>query len=641
MLKHMRAGAKSKVVNLILFGPLLLAMAALAMVGGQSNLRDAIRGDSVFSIGRDSVSFTVFDRLVQNTIQQNRQKQAEAYRAGLPRQLLQQEVNMRVLSLARKDAGLQIDDATAAKQIKELLAPLVEKGVSEKEAFERLLYSNNASEAQFVATVKDEMATQVLLKTVASGITPPAPLVADVLKFGNEYRRGSYIRLTPANAGDVKAPDDDGLKAYYGTVKGDYALPEYRTLSVVIVDKEALGDSIKVSDDKLRQYYEDNAAEFSTPESRAYEQAVFSDEAAATAAYNAAKAGKSLNDAAGGKGSYIKSGTYTKDKMAPELAKAVFGAKAGDVLPPVKSALGWHVVHVEKITPGTSKPFESVKDAIEKEMTQDSVAEALYKFANTVDDELAAGKDVSAVAKDNHLHETVLERIDAHGIGADGKKPAATLPVYDKLVKNGFSLPKGAASQLIETPDNGFAIVAVKQVYPSEQQPFEKLRDKLRARWVADHQLKALGAKAEKALAALKQGKSIDSVAADLGISPQSTGFVKRGAPSSPVLDSALVNGLFSLGAPGEATSVADNNVITILSFAERKIEPVSGNEQKEADNIKAVLTRAMQQDMMEQFRLSLLSKYDVSINEKLIAEKYAPKNAGTAAAGNDLEDDQ
>jgi peptidyl-prolyl cis-trans isomerase C len=57
-------------------------------------------------------------------------------------------------------------------------------------------------------------------------------------------------------------------------------------------------------------------------------------------------------------------GYFTKDRMVPEFAEAAFGAKVGDVVGPIKSQFGFHVIKVEDRRTKPVPAFEQVKDRI-------------------------------------------------------------------------------------------------------------------------------------------------------------------------------------------------------------------------------------------------------------------------------------
>ena len=631
MLKQMREGAKSTVLKLILFGLLLFAMAGLALMDVQGVFRGGVHNDTIVSFGRDKMSAQTFERIVQSNLRQQHMKQSDAYRNGLPRQILKQEIDTRVFSMAADDTGIVADDVLAAKQVKDVIAPLAEKGATPEEALQRVEQAYGVSEGQLVATIKSQIATDELLKLVGSGVAVPQQMVSDALKFRNEYRRGEYFRLTAANLGDIKTPTDAELKSYYDSISSEYALPEYRTLSVIILDKKTLGDAVKVSEDRLKQYYDDNISDYKTIETRVISQVVAPDEASAKLIFAAAQKSKDLQTAskvAGkDKGNYIKPATFTEKEIAAELSKTAFSGKSGEIMAPIQSPLGWHVLYIEKVNPAVTKPLASVKADIEKELSQDKVSEALYQKANKIDDEIGGGKSVSEVAKENNIPETVLTKIDVHGLGPDGKKESSTLPIFDKLVQAGFGLKKGTASQLIETPDGAFAIVGAKDVTPSEQQPFDKVRTNVLARWTTSHELKSLSDKAEKIVERLKQGESFENVAAEFKQPVQTTGLIQRGEDSTKAhLESNLVASLFSLDKIGQAAAVAGDNSVAIIRLADRKIQAPAETAKKDNEQMTAIINRALRQDLLEQFRLSLMVKYNVVINDQLLNSMFAPK---------------
>ncbi len=614
MLKQMRQGAKSTVLKLLLFGLLLLAMAGLALMDVQGMFRSGATNGTVASIGRNKITAVEFDRLVQNTLREQRLKQSDAYRDGLPLQILQQEIDKRLFSMAAADLGLQADDALAAKQIKEILAPLVAQGVTAQEALQRLLTTYNLSENQLVAAVKGEIASQQLFTAVTSGAHAPQQLVNDMLRYRHEWRRGEYFTLTADNIEALKDFPDAELQSYYESVASEYALPETRTLSVIVLDKKALGDVVKISDDRLRAYYDENIQDYTTPETRIISQVVAEDEASARA----------------GKGTQIKPAPVTEAEMPVELSKPAFAGQAGQTLPPIQSPLGWHVLTIGKVTPGTVKSFDSVKAEIEKDLTQDKVSEALYERANKLDDEIAGGKTLAEVAKENNIPVTTLVKIDARGLDQDGKKPDTALPLFDKIVENGFSLKKGASSPLIETSDSAFVIVSAEEIFPSQQKPFNEVRGAILTRWKTNHQIKALSEKSAAILARLKKGDSFAKIAAEFNKPVQSTELLKRGTPAfkAGVTDS-MMTALFSIDTPGQTTSVSGDGSLTLLRLAERKMQPPAVASKEDTEAMTAVLNRALKQGLLEQYKMSLMNKYDVTINSDLLATMYAPKDDG------------
>lgn len=75
-----------------------------------------------------------------------------------------------------------------------------------------------------------------------------------------------------------------------------------------------------------------------------------------------------------------KLGFFDRTRMVPEFTEAAFAMKKGDVSKPVKSAFGYHVIHVLDRRAETKVPFDSVKTRL--------MAEAEVEFEKIKRDEI-------------------------------------------------------------------------------------------------------------------------------------------------------------------------------------------------------------------------------------------------------------
>jgi parvulin-like peptidyl-prolyl isomerase len=65
-------------------------------------------------------------------------------------------------------------------------------------------------------------------------------------------------------------------------------------------------------------------------------------------------------------------GEVTRGELLPDLDKAVFNAQSGAVLGPIETASGWHILKVEARLPSEVPAFESVKDRLRKDASEDA-----------------------------------------------------------------------------------------------------------------------------------------------------------------------------------------------------------------------------------------------------------------------------
>jgi peptidyl-prolyl cis-trans isomerase C len=80
-------------------------------------------------------------------------------------------------------------------------------------------------------------------------------------------------------------------------------------------------------------------------------------------------------------------GAFGRGQMVPEFENAVFNAKAGEVVPVVRTQFGYHIIQVQE---RNAKPLAEVREGLEKELTQAKVQEMLdnmKKAANATFDE--------------------------------------------------------------------------------------------------------------------------------------------------------------------------------------------------------------------------------------------------------------
>jgi len=65
-------------------------------------------------------------------------------------------------------------------------------------------------------------------------------------------------------------------------------------------------------------------------------------------------------------------GEVARGELLPDLDKAVFNANAGTVLGPIETKSGWHILKVEMRLPSEVPAFESVKERLRKDASEDA-----------------------------------------------------------------------------------------------------------------------------------------------------------------------------------------------------------------------------------------------------------------------------
>src|SRR5438128_1523580 len=65
-------------------------------------------------------------------------------------------------------------------------------------------------------------------------------------------------------------------------------------------------------------------------------------------------------------------GEVARGELLPDLDKSVFNSTSGAVIGPIESKSGWHIIKVEQRLPSEVPAFESVKEKLRKDATDDA-----------------------------------------------------------------------------------------------------------------------------------------------------------------------------------------------------------------------------------------------------------------------------
>lgn len=134
---------------------------------------------------------------------------------------------------------------------------------------------------------------------------------------------------------------------------------------------------IDVTDEEAKDYYDANKRQFEKGETVRAKHILVKEEEKCNEILTAIKKEeKTFEDAAkefstcpsGQKGGDL--GEFGKGQMVPEFEKAAFSAEVGQVVGPVQTSFGYHLIKVEKKNEASETPFEEVKASIKGRMLQ-------------------------------------------------------------------------------------------------------------------------------------------------------------------------------------------------------------------------------------------------------------------------------
>ena len=279
------------------------------------------------------------------------------------------------------------------------------------------------NETRYLAEQRRGWLRQQLTGTVGVEFAPPKAALEAFNRYQNETRSIEYILLGRAQAGDVADPSPEVLSKYFEERKILFRTPEVRKTTLLVLTPNELASIIEISDADLKQAYEARKARFGTPERRHVQQIVFPNAEEARDAYEKVSKGTAFAALAAERGlkeSDYDLGTLAQSAMVDRaIGDAAFGLKAGETSMPVEGRFGIALVHVVKIEPAQTQPFEQVADQIRKDVAQERAKNDVQTMHDKIEDERLSGVPIADAAKKFNLKIRTVE-VDRTGRTPDG-----------------------------------------------------------------------------------------------------------------------------------------------------------------------------------------------------------------------------
>ncbi len=205
----------------------------------------------------------------------------------------------------------------------------------------------------------------------------------------DEYRRQQEVsdfdviqlRYEP-HLVEVVMSEEDARSAFERTAD-EYHRDEQRLIRYLLVETAKLRRLLAVDEEELIAYYEDHRDEFLQDEQAnarhilirvapdATEEERAEAEVRAGGVATIARQGADFAELAaihsedpGSKDDGGDLGWFGRGRMVEEFEDAVFSAKPGEVIGPVKSQFGYHIIRVEAFRPEHQQPFEEVEEQV-------------------------------------------------------------------------------------------------------------------------------------------------------------------------------------------------------------------------------------------------------------------------------------
>ena len=388
-------------------GILALITLPFAFFGVDYYVNRGDRAQSVATVGGDKITQQEFDDLLRDQQQRMRQALGGNFNPAMLESpevrfaLLDQLVNQRLLEQRARADRFRVSD-TQLQQFIAGLPPFQEDGKFSADKYRQVLAAQNMSPLMFEQRVRGELVLSPLQDPIVNGSIAAQTSVQRYLAL-LEQKREVAVAVIPAEPFEksVKVTDAD-VKAFYDKNPTAFQTPEVAKIEYLVLDQDAIAAQVKVDPAELKQAYEGNAKQYTTNEERQASHILVAvkpdasdaDKAAArqkaTALLEKARArpdsfaelAKANSQDTGSAAQGGDLGSFARGAMVKPFEDAVFAAKIGDIVGPVQSDFGYHVIKVTGITPAHVQSFDEVKARIEADVRRQKAAQ---KFASAAD----------------------------------------------------------------------------------------------------------------------------------------------------------------------------------------------------------------------------------------------------------------
>lgn len=584
---------------------------------------------TVARVGDTEISEREFTNEFNRQLEQLRQRfggrldRETAIGLGLADQVLSRLVSRRLVALEAEELGIRIGDDLVRRVILEEQAFHDATGRFDRQRFEQVLFTNGLTEEGYVERLRNELSRGEVIDAVVAGAIAPAQLVQSIYRHRQEERIAEILYLPLTKIETVPEPDDQALATFYEENNERFERPELRRLTAIVLSPQEIAKDIPVPEERVREAYEARIGQFQVPERRRVAQLLFAADAEekARAAAERLSTGAAFDDVAeeatatGAEMTDI--GEVTRGDLFPAVVEeAAFGLEGPGTTEPVKSPLGWHILRVTEIVPGSTKPFEEVAPEIRQEIAVELAVEDLFELGNQVQDALAGGSSLEEVAESLNLPLLQVDAINRQGLAPDGSR-VSDIP-DGGFLNEAFSLPEGEESLLEETPEGGYYVLRVDEIMPPAVPPLDEIRDEVAMAWRGEKLTELAEQAAQNIAASISGGATFESIAAEMGLEHRtSSPFTRDTHRPGDWLPSGLVGRLFNATSEEVVVQRGGEGFYVARVTEVRDADPSSASEA--VDGIRTQLEDAIRADLEMQYIQALQNRHGVEVRQETL----------------------
>ncbi len=510
----------------------------------------------------EDITTDQFRKAFDDLRQSERQRLGDAFdseqfeSADNKRKVLDQVIDDRIMQMASTRNGVQVSDV-AVRDVVQSFPDFQVDGKFNMTRYQTVLskLQTPMTPAQFEESIRQDLRRNALAGRIASSdfVTPSEKTrLANIMT----EQRTVIAAILPTVA-DTSAVTEAEISAWYKTHVKQYSSPPTVSLEYVDADLSSFA-APAIKEDDVRALYESRKSKYVGNDQRLVSHILIQLPADAKAsAISAAEAkaaqiaeqarlpnadfaalAKANSDDVGSKAAGGDLGWIARDgSNDAAFEAAAFAMQAGQISAPVRTQFGWHVIQVRDVKAGIAKTYEDVKPELEAELIKQSGERALSTALGELTDE--AYKNPANFATAAKRLGFIVQTAGPLAIG-QGDAVLTNPAVQRVLFSKNAAESTGAVSDPIKVGENHNVLFRVTSRTPERQLPIAAVRERILADIHQDRASKATTAKADKMVAEINAGQTLEAIAAANGALLQNKGEIVRGEIPTPLANRAI-----------------------------------------------------------------------------------------------------
>jgi len=561
--------------------------------------------DAAATVGDIDITYGEFERSYRQAEEVYRQAYGDqfnrqlAQQMGLPLQVIDSLVADKILLQEADRMGLRVTDEEVRQAILEYPAfQATPGGFVGEERYRQILRSSGYTVDSFEQMIRTGLLGQMVRDVLSANLFVPDLDVLASYKDQVEQAKIRFVQLPSSSMASEVTASAEEIAAYFDEHKEALRIPERRVVDYLLLDQNALQATIELADEELFDYYETNPEEFTQEEQvrarhillqvgsdrteqQAEEQMLAIRDRLANGEDFATLATE-LSDDPGSKTQGGDLGFFARGQMIAEFEEAAFAAEPGEVVGPVKTNFGYHLIQVEERRDAGRSSFadaqEQIRSRLLNQRAQDLAESTATDLAERIAREDLATQEALQQLADT---ETGVTFLTTPAFGREDNVPGIGRGTDFSVTA--FELSQDEVSEPLQVAA-GWVILRLAEVQEPRLPELDEVRDAVGSSVRQEKQMQLATKRMAEARQKLDEGGSLDEVAEELGLAVRESGQFGRGGSiaglgSNPEVASAAL----ALDVGGFAGPLTHQNQALLLEIVERqRFDPQEFETQRE-----------------------------------------------------------